>query len=533
LNLDDFIDELPPAAFAKSSGPTVQDRSAPVDITPGMAETFVFGFGSRDVFPRLYKQLLDNSIVRDKLVTPSEYKGDLRDFFRNTPFLPIFKMRVSAEVSDEARFAGTWVIAPSGKGKTTLLHSLILQDLQTEASVILMDSKVTGDLIKPYKTLRAIRDDLIVIEPSPQLALNPLDLGRKQDPTKTIELLTYVFSALLETPMTPLQSTLFRQALRACLCYPKPTIKTLQQIIREGVPAHIKLPASVRDFFENEFQPKKGKGTYTETVQQIQWRLRLLLDNPIMEGMLNSPETKLDLAKAMNSKSVVVIDANKEKLGDLGSEFYQRLFIALILDAAQRRVGLQDWQRRPCFVYIDECQNAIKNDPKIVQILDECRSAKVGITLSHQRLDQIKDADVLSALFNCAVKYANPDNDASTLAGALRTSAEALRNMPNLTFAVHCRGVAAFNVTVPYFTPAQMPQMTDEEHREHLLRMAQYYNPGSTTEDEAAAKTDTTPASESTPEAEQRIEPETPQPKAEPQQTSDPDDISTEPSKDW
>ena len=41
------------------------------------------------------------------------------------------------------------------------------------------------------------------------------------------------------------------------------------------------------------------------------------------------------MAEAMDSGKIIIIDANKGMLGDEGSEFYQRFFLALILGAAQ------------------------------------------------------------------------------------------------------------------------------------------------------------------------------------------------------
>ena len=56
-----------------------------------------------------------------------------------------------------------------------------------------------------------------------------------------------------------------------------------------------------------------------------------------------------------------------------------------------------------CGLYIDECQNVIARDEKISTILDECRSQKIGLILSHQRTAQISNDNVLSALRNCAM----------------------------------------------------------------------------------------------------------------------------------
>ena len=55
----------------------------------------------------------------------------------------------SFSLPDETRFSGHWIIAPPGRGKTTLLHTLVADDLEKDAAIVLMDSK--GDLIEPIK----------------------------------------------------------------------------------------------------------------------------------------------------------------------------------------------------------------------------------------------------------------------------------------------------------------------------------------------------------------------------------------------
>ena len=85
---------------------------------------------------------------------------------------------------------------------------------------------------------------------------------------------------------------------------------------------------------------------------------------------------------------------------------------------------------KPVFFYIDECHTVISRDDKIASIIDECRSKSIALILSHQRLEQIESPNVLSALSNCAVRYANSDDDAKALADRFRTTPEELRSLP-------------------------------------------------------------------------------------------------------
>ena len=65
---------------------------------------------------------------------------DLVDtYLGDTPFHSLFLTPVPLQLPAEQRFSGHWIIAPPGRGKTTLLHSMFLDDLKRDASIIVMD----------------------------------------------------------------------------------------------------------------------------------------------------------------------------------------------------------------------------------------------------------------------------------------------------------------------------------------------------------------------------------------------------------
>ena len=108
-------------------------------------------------------------------------------------------------------------------------------------------------------------------------------------------------------------------------------------------------------------------------------------------------------------------------------------------------------EKKPVYFYIDEAQDVIKRDEFIPKILNQLRSQRVGLILAHQRTEQIKLPDVLSALANCAIKYANSDEEASYLAPKLRTTKEFLQSLPRGKFAAFVRDMTphaiAFSVS--------------------------------------------------------------------------------------
>ena len=154
-------------------------------------------------------------------MSPSDVFSPFWHRFSNRPTRSVEELRrlltpQSFSIPDETRFSGHWVIAPPGRGKTTLLHTLIADDLEKDAAVVLMDSK--GDLIEPIKNLASIKDRLLLIEPNPDaaFALNPLDVSHS-NVTQAVGLIEYIMAGLLDAKFTALQSTLFRNVVPAII----------------------------------------------------------------------------------------------------------------------------------------------------------------------------------------------------------------------------------------------------------------------------------------------------------------------------
>ncbi len=370
---------------------------------------------------------------------------------------------------DEARFAGHWIIAPPGRGKTTLLHSMFLDDLERDASIIVMDSK--GDLINPIKELAAVKDRVVLIEPDPDypLAVNPLDIP-KTSIAHTVSLLEYIFTALLEAKPTQKQLAFFRNVLPALVQgIPNCTLHTFYDMIAKGVEPyrqHLKeLPPISRDFFDRQFDTQ-----YADTRKEMLWRMDLMMANPVVKQMFSAPKTKFDIGSLMDAGKIVVINNSKRLLADEGSEFFGRFFIALVLAAAQQRADRADGQKKPCYFYIDECQTVIRRDEKISTILDECRSQKIAMIMAHQRTAQITSANVLDALSNCAIRMANSDDEAKYLSAKLRMDADTLRSLPRGTFATFVRDHTPSGVPlkIAYTDIDSLPKMTAAE--QHAIR---------------------------------------------------------------
>src|SRR5215471_2023767 len=113
---------------------------------------------------------------------------------------------------NKTRFRGMWMCARQGSGKTFALTRMVAQDIEEGNSVIVLDSKggLTGEVRK------WALDNLIVLDPREPFAICPFDVP-KTDFSAAVDQIIYLFSALLETTITPMQQAFLRPVIRALI----------------------------------------------------------------------------------------------------------------------------------------------------------------------------------------------------------------------------------------------------------------------------------------------------------------------------
>lgn len=472
------------------------------------------------LFSTLQQQLYRN-ICRASGVSPDDErprkplveadKSDLapvelvETYLRDTPFVDLFLFPVPFTIPEKTRFEHHWIVAPPGAGKSTLLQYLILRDLErvaaNQGSIVVMESN--RDLIKAIEGLTVfapgerLDGKLVVIDAEDiewPVALNLFDVGidetqsyspaeREGFRNAVLALYDYIFSALLSAEMTSRQNTLFHFTIELLLSIPSATLDTLIDLMQPRGLARFEqyvsqLDPDARRFFELKFNSKE----FDRTKEQVVDRLFAVKRIRTLSRMFAAPKSKFDFFAEMGAAKVILINVPQSLLQEDGVEIVGRFFISMILLAAHKRQLLPKERRLPCFVYLDECQDFIKRDPKIPVILDQARKLNVGLVLAHQRLQQLEPR-VLDALYGAtAIKFASKvsDSAAHALARDMHTTPEFILNQPRYHFAAYIRGVtaSALSVGIPATDMNGMPRMTTAEHEIVRSRMRARYAVG-------------------------------------------------------
>jgi len=427
-------------------------------------------------------------VERKKLILPTESKLPIEKqiavYLKGSPFKTLFEYKVKLAFPEDTRFEHHHIVAGSGHGKTQTLQYLIANDLEKvvreQASIVVIDSQ--GDLIRNILNLECVdSDNLVLIDPTDvefPVCLNLFDvqmdrinsysrLHREQMINGILELYDFVLGSLLGAEMTQKQSVIFRYVTRLMLYIPDATIHTMLELFQDGgttkYQSYIEqLEGTARNFFEHEFDSRE----FTQTKRQVVRRLFGILENQTFNRMFSHPRSKLDLFKEMNSGKIILINTAKDLLKQAGTEIFGRFFIAMIAQAAQERATLDDKDRLPTYVYIDEAQEYF--DENIGIILSQARKFKVGMVMAHQYLDQLSPKLQSAFMSNTSIKFAGGVSmkDARALAGEMRVDPDFIASQPKGRFAATMRGLTkkAISLKIPFGYMEELEQHQEWEH---------------------------------------------------------------------
>jgi hypothetical protein len=437
----------------------------------------------------------------DPLVVPTDFKGTPEQtasaYFSGTPFMNLFLSNAFIDLPATTRFEHQWVVAPTGSGKTQLLQTQILADLEKVkegASLIIIDSQGMGDgkflsnvaNLKIFAKGQPLDGKLVVLQPDPDhpLALNLFDMGQHSTElsardrqilhTSALKMITFCLAGT-----TDQQQDMIEYLVQLAMVIPNATIATVRQMLvvrglkefqSEYSEALSIVDETVRDYFLHSFHTQIQNITKEAVLRRIMGMLR----NPVFRKMYQNERNRFDMLREIDAGKVIVINTDVALMGEDACELFGRFFISLLVQATQQRT-----KKTPVFCYIDECQDYIASDENIASLLDKARKQNVGFVLAHQRLANIKSPNVLDALSNVAIKFAGGNvTDAATLARYMRTTPEFVADQPRLSFATFIRGQTphAIGVKVEYGKLEAMERMTTEEHEELQRSMWERYS---------------------------------------------------------
>jgi len=330
------------------------------------------------------------------------------------------------------------IIGKTGTGKTTLLLSLILADIDRGDGLAFLDPH--GDAARAViKSAAAHRlPDIIYLDPADlghPVGFNPLyDVPFDQRSLVTTHIVS-TFHHIWRDSWGVRLEYILQNGVRLLLDTPHSTLLGLSALLvndryRERLIANCRDP-QVRHFWTAEV-PTWGDKFAAEALSPVQNKIGALLAPPVLRNILGQHKPTLDIPAIMNSGRILVINLAKGALGSGPSFLLGALLSTAFAQAAEGRASMPEAERRDFYLYADEFQNFATDS--FATILSEARKYRLALTLAHQYLGQLPNALADAVLGNAGslLAFRIGARDAECLAPEFGVSApQAFTDLPN------------------------------------------------------------------------------------------------------
>jgi type IV secretory pathway TraG/TraD family ATPase VirD4 len=296
-------------------------------------------------------------------------------------------------IKHEDRFSHIYIVGKTGTGKSTLLETMALQDLELGNGFAVIDPH--GDLVERVagQVPQCRRDEVIYFnapDPAQPYGYNPLRHVRADRIALAASGFLEAFETLWPEAWGVRMEHILRNVLMALLERPGTTMHDILRMLsdktfRKDVARSLR-NETVRTFLEKEFE-RFSFGYRADGTAPIQNKVGAFLADPLLNRILTAAPQDLHIRQIMDRGNVLLVNLAKGRMGEDSSSLLGALLVTTIGLAAYSRADSSAASRRDFFVYIDEFQTF--TTLSLANMLAELRKYRVGFTIAHQYLHQL------------------------------------------------------------------------------------------------------------------------------------------------
>jgi hypothetical protein len=329
--------------------------------------------------------------------------------------------------ADERR-RHVYILGATGTGKSTMLLSMIEQDIKNNKGLCVIDPH--GDLIDQILSVipRERIPDVIYFNPddiSYPMGINLLELTPGLNAEDTVrekefiaESIISVFHKIYSDKYSgPRMEYILRNTIHTAFTVPDATLFTIYKLLintpfRKSVVRNL-TDENLKDFWKYEFD-KAGDYQKVKMISPITNKIGRFLFSPTAKRILEQPKSTINFDRILNEGKVLLCNLSKGKIGEDNSSVFGVLIMAKIQLAALKRARMKPEDRKDFYLYVDEFQNFAT--PAFAQILSEARKYRLSAILAHQTTSQIEEDSLVNVtLANTGTvicfRSANPEDE--------------------------------------------------------------------------------------------------------------------------
>jgi hypothetical protein len=303
-------------------------------------------------------------------------------------------------ISREDRRRHMYLIGITGTGKSVLMEEMAKQDILNGDGVCVVDPH--GDLVEHI--LASIpperADDVVLFEPSDTdrpVGLNMLEAETPEEADFAIQEMIAIFYKLFPPEMI---GPMFEHNMRNVMLTLNAdkespgTIADIPRMFTDKAFQKYKLSKVtdpiVRSFWEKEMA-QTSDFHKSEMLGYLISKVGRFIENSMMRNIIGQSHSGFDFRDIMDNRKILLVNLSKGKTGEVNSSLLGLIIVTKLQMAALARASMPESQRNDFYLYIDEFQNFIT--PSIATILSEARKYRLSLTLAHQYLGQLVEAN--------------------------------------------------------------------------------------------------------------------------------------------
>lgn len=387
------------------------------------------------------------------------------------------KVRFGIKLDDRRRHM--YVVGKTGTGKTTLLESMVVQDILNGSGVGVIDPHGEfADRMLDFIPQERI-NDVVYVNPADldyPIAFNAIE----QVPVEYRHLVASGLMAVFKKIWVDLWSArmeyILSNTLLSLLEVPDSTLLGVNRMLADqtyrGQIVDKLTDPIVRAFWMNEFARYDARFR-AEAVAPIQNKIGQFVSNPLIRNIVGQTKTKLNLREVMDQKKILIVNLSKGLIGEENSALLGAMIVTKLQLAAMSRVDIPESERADFYLYVDEFQNYATDS--FASILSEARKYRLDLILAHQYLEQLPEA-VRSAIFGnigttVAFRIGAEDSEFLEQEFAPEFAANDLLNLPKFNFYIKLMidGTASRAFSATNLPPPPKPL---KSHRIEIIRLS-------------------------------------------------------------
>ena len=313
------------------------------------------------------------------------------------------KVKFGIKAKDRARH--TYVIGKTGMGKSVLLESMAIQDIQNGEGLAFLDPHgSSAETLLEHIPEERIQDVLYFapFDLEHPISFNVLE---NVDPDKrhlVANGLMSVFEKIWEDQWSARMAYILNNTILALLEYPDATLLGINRMLvdkayRKKVVENVQDPV-VKSFWVDEFAGYSDRYA-ADATPAIQNKVGQFSSNALMRNIVGQPKSSFDIRELMDTRKIFIINMSKGQVGEGNANLLGSMLITKIYLAAMSRADVSDKARESLpqfYLYVDEFQSFANKS--FANILSEARKYKLNLTIAHQYVEQMSE-DVRAAVF--------------------------------------------------------------------------------------------------------------------------------------